>query len=314
MNHNMTIGVCCHWLEEVTKPKGKKEIVNVFDEKTLQLGRFQQGKYTNELIKSTYLHNVTRLAKMMPKINDAGYKLFRISSAMFPLADQVDRQLWDNPEVISQLKVAGDYIKNNGMRVTTHPGQFCVLSSDSDSVVAKSFVELNIHGWMFDAMGLDQTPFYAINIHGGKANRSSRLIEQIKSLPNNVRNRLTLENDESSYNVIDLLSVYKETFVPIVFDSHHHTFNQGDLTMEDAYEVSAETWPKSIKPLQHLSNTEPSLINGSFQDKRKHSDMIHYVPGVQLTGLIDNTVDVEIEAKMKNISTEQMKKQFSIIS
>lgn len=309
----MTTGVCCHWLEEKTKPKsGKKELVNIFEERTLQLGRYRQGKYAKEAIKETYVHNVRRLAEMMPFMHKNGTKLFRISSAMFPLADQVDRSLWDNPDVIKYLKNTGDYIKKNDIRVTTHPGQFCVLSSDSDAVVAKAFVELNIHGWVFDSMGLDHSPFYAINIHGGKSDRSSRLIDQIKSLPDNVRKRLTLENDESAYNVIDLLSVYKETGVPVVFDSHHHTFNDGDLTMEDAFAATTETWPRGIKPLQHLSNTEPSLVNGNFMDRRKHSDMIHYVPAVQLDALRNDTVDVEIEAKMKNISVDQLKKQFSI--
>jgi UV DNA damage endonuclease len=309
----MTVGICCHWLEEKTAPRsGKKELVNIFDEKTLQLGRYRQGKYTPELIKGTYVHNVMRLAAMMPFMHDHGVKHFRISSAMFPLADQVDRSLWDNSEVIAQLKIAGDFIKQHGIRVTTHPGQFCVLSSDSDTVVAKAFVELGIHGWMFDAMGLAHSPYYAINIHGGKADRSSRLIEQIKSLPDNIRKRLTLENDESAYNVLELLSIYKETNVPVVFDSHHHVFNDGELSMEDAHATTIETWSKGIKPLQHLSNTEPSLVNGNFQDRRKHSDMIHYVPDVQLQGLRDNTIDVEVEAKMKNFATIKLKKQFSI--
>lgn len=310
----MAVGVCCHWLEEKTKPRsGKKELVNIFDERTLQLGRYQHGKYSDESIKGTYIHNVSRLAEMMPFMHRNGVKLFRISSAMFPLADQVDRSLWDNPEVIKHLKNAGDYIKKNGIRVTTHPGQFCVLSSDSDAVVAKAFVELNIHGWIFDTMGLDHSPYYAINVHGGKADRASRLINQIKSLPDAVRKRLTLENDESAYNVIDLLSIYKETNVPVVFDSHHHVFNNAELTMEDAYAATAETWPKGIKPLQHLSNTEPELVNGNFQDRRKHSNMIHYIPEIQLQGLRDNVVDVEVEAKMKNFATIQLKKRFSIL-
>ena len=309
----MSIGVCCHWLEEKTKPRsGKKELVNIFDERTLQLGRYQQGKYSSDAIKDTYVHNVRRLAEMLPFMYDRGVRLFRISSAMFPLADQVDRTLWDNPEVIHYLKCAGEFIKSKNIRVTTHPGQFCVLSSDSDAVVAKAFVELGIHGWMFDSMGLDHSSFYAINIHGGKSDRSSRLIEQIKSLPDSVRKRLTLENDESAYSVIDLLQVHKETNVPVVFDSHHHTFNADGLSTEDAFAATQETWPDGIKPLQHLSNTEPSLVNGNFMDRRKHSDMIHYIPEVQLLSLRENTIDVEVEAKMKNIATNQMKKQFSI--
>ena len=309
----MATGVCCHWLEEKTKPRsGKKELVNIFEEHTLQLGRYRQGKYTTETIEETYIHNARRLAEMIPFIHKNGVRLFRISSAMFPLADQVDRSLWDNPKVVKHLKNAGDYIKKNGIRVSTHPGQFCVISSDSDAVIAKAFVELNIHGWVFDSMGLDHSPFYAINIHGGKSDRLSRLIDQIKSLPDNVRKRLTLENDESAYNVIDLLSVYKETGVPVVFDSHHHTFNDCDLTMEDAIAATRETWSNGVKPLQHLSNTEPSLANGNFMDRRKHSGMIHYVPAAQLNALRNDTIDVEVEAKLKNLAVFKMVKDFNL--
>jgi UV DNA damage endonuclease len=165
---------------------------------------------------------------------------------------------------------------------------------------------------MFDMMGLDHSPQYAINIHGGKSDRTSRLIDQIKSLPDNVRKRLTLENDENSYNVLDLLEVYQQTSVPVVFDSHHHTFNDGDLSMTDAFEAACETWPRGVKPLQHISNTEPSLSAGSVIDRRKHSNFIHYVPEPQLQALRDNTVDVECEAKMKNLAVFKMSKDFEI--
>jgi UV DNA damage endonuclease len=249
---------------------------------------------------------------MLPKIRATGVRLFRISSALFPLADQAPHELWDNAEVRRHLKTAGDFILANDMRVTVHPGQFCVLSSDSDAVVENAFRELAIHGWLFDEMGLDHTPKWAINIHGGKRDRSSRLIEQIRSLPDNVRRRLTLENDESAYNVIDLLEVHKETGVPIVFDSHHHTFNDGDLSMDEAFAVTQHTWPDGTRPLQHLSNTEPGMENGSFPDRRKHSNMIHYVPDCQLQALRDDTVDVEIEAKQKNLAVLKMSTDFQI--
>lgn len=307
------LGICCHFLKEETKPRsGEKFYVNAMEERTLQLGRYRSGKYTPEMIKGTYVNNVKNLATMLPKIRKYGARLFRISSAMFPLADQVDRELWDNDEVKKWLKVAGEYVLANDMRVTTHPGQFCVLSSDSDSVVEKAFVELGIHGWMFDAMGLDHSPKWAINIHGGKADRSSRLIEQIKSLPDNVRKRLTLENDENSYSVIDLLKVHQATGVPVVFDSHHHVFNDGELTMEEAFDASCQTWTGGVRPLQHISNTEPSLVNGSLLARRKHSDMIHYVPGPQLKALRDDVVDVEVEAKQKNLAVTKMATDFSI--
>lgn len=307
------LGICCHFLKEETKPRsGEKFYVNAMEERTLQLGRYRSGKYTPEMIKGTYVNNVRNLYRMLPVIRNTGVKLFRISSAMFPLADQVDRELWDSPEVRNYLKLAGDYVLANDMRVTTHPGQFCVLSSDSDSVVEKAFVELGIHGWMFDAMGLDHSPKWAINIHGGKGDRTSRLIEQIKSLPDNVRKRLTLENDENSYSAIDLLEVYQATGTPVVFDSHHHTFNDGDLSMADAHDLTMQTWPTGIRPLQHISNTEPALAGGSVTERRKHSDMIHYVPQPQLQSLRDDTVDVEVEAKQKNLAVFKMATDFGI--
>lgn len=308
------LGICCHFLKEETKPRsGKVHLVNEMEEKVLQLGRYRSGKYTPDQIKGVYINNVKRLAEMLPKIRRHGIRLFRVSSALFPLSDQVDRTLWDNPQVIAHLKTAGDFVKANEMRVSTHPGQFCVLSSDSDSVVEKAFVELEIHGWIFDKMGLPHSPQYAINIHGGKKDRASRLIEQIKSLPDHVRKRLTLENDESAYSVVDLLHVHQETGVPIVFDSHHHTFNEDNLTMEEAHNVTKETWPKDVKPLQHISNTDPSLINGNFQDRRKHSDMIHYIPQPQLLGLQNDDIDVEVEAKLKNIAVFDMVKKFNVL-
>jgi UV DNA damage endonuclease len=305
------LGVCCQWLEERAKPRGKVELVNAMHEKTLQLGRYNDGKYQPEQIKSVYLNNVKNLCNMLPKIADKGIRLFRISSALFPLADQVDRSLWDNDDIKSILRESGDFIKNTGMRVSTHPGQFCVISSDSDKVIQNSIRELEIHGWLFDMMGLERSPFYAINIHGGKANRMLKLTEQIRLLPDSVRKRLTLENDEMSYSVSDLIEVSSQTGVPIVWDSHHHTFNDGNLSMEDAMNVASQTW-NGIKPLQHISNTEPELAGGSFIERRKHSDMIHYVPPVQLHALRNNLVDVEVEAKLKNLSVLKMSKDFSI--
>jgi UV DNA damage endonuclease len=306
------LGLVCHFIEEQKKKNGETVFHNKFETKTLQLGRYKSGKYSEEQIKQTYIHNVQKTLEILPKVVNSGIFLFRLTSNLFPLYDLVPRGCWDNDEVKSTLKSIGQFITMHKMRICVHPGQFCVLSSDSDDVVHKAFVELETHAWMFDEMGLDTSPKYAINIHGGKADRTSRLIDQIKSLPSNVRNRLTLENDECSYNVMDLLPVYSETKVPIVFDSHHHGFNDGELSMEDAMEITMETWPSGIKPLQHLSNTEPHLVNGNFQDRRKHSDMIHYVPPAQLQAMRDDTIDVEIEAKLKNLSVTAMRTTFDI--
>lgn len=307
------IGVCCQWLESFKRPRsGDTQYVNVVNERSLQLGRYVAGKYSYEQIFATYRHNVQNLIRMLPRISMSGIRLFRISSSLFPLVDKVDKSTWDNDEIRNLLRDVGDIVKRTGIRITTHPGQFCVLSSDSDRVVENSFNELSFHGWVFDTMGLDRSPKYAINIHGGKSDRSERLIEQIKSLPQSVSSRLTLENDESAYSLVDLLSVHKETGVPVVWDSHHHVFNDDGITLDDAYTLAKLTWPSGITPLQHISNTEPAARGGSFTERRKHSNMIHYIPDSQLQGLRDDTVACEIEAKMKNIAVVDMANMFSL--
>lgn len=310
----MALGICCHWLDERTLPRsGRVEMYNAMDERTLQLGRYRSGKYSSDVIRGTYEHNVEALIQMLPRIVASGIRLFRISSAMFPLADQVDRSLWEsNEKLTSLLARAGQIIKDAGMRVTTHPGQFCVLSSDSPNVVDKAITELKIHGWMFDAMGLDRSSRYAINIHGGKSDRGDALAQRIDRLDDDVRTRLTLENDETAYSVVDLLRVHRQTGVPIVFDTHHHTFNEDSLSMEEAMMATMETWPDGIPPLQHISNTSPLLMEGSFPERRKHSDMIHYVPDVQLKFLREKRIDVEVEAKLKNLAVFDMAQKFDI--
>jgi len=161
-------------------------------------------------------------------------------------------------------------------------------------------------------MGLDRSPQCAINIHGGKSGRSDVLIRRINDLPETIRSRLTLENDESGYSVVQLLEVHKGTGVPVVFDTHHHIFNDDSLSMDEAMDATMETWPKGIRPLQHISNTEPGLENGSFVDRRKHSNMIHYVPEPQLKFLQYRKIDVEVEAKHKNFAVFDMAKKFDI--
>jgi UV DNA damage repair endonuclease len=74
-----------------------------------------------------------------------------------------------------------------------------------------------------------------------------------------------------------------------------------------------KTWG-NIKPLQHLSNTEIGSENGSFTERRKHSFNIHYVPEKQKELILENKIDVDVEAKGKNLAVLKMRKDFGIIN
>lgn len=307
----MPLGVVCHWLVPQTKRDGTVEWVNGMGERLLQLGRWRDGLYSEDQVAAVLQSNVENLERMARTIVKET-RLFRLSSNILPLMDIVPRYLWDTPEVRGPLSRAGKIFMDAGTRVVSHPGQFCVLSSDSDSIVANAVRELVSHAWVFDAMGLPQTPHAAINIHGGKRDRVDRLIASIRDLPWEVRARLTLENDESAYGVLDLLRVADATGVPICWDSHHWTFKTDDLTVDDAYRMSCETWTDGVRPLQHVSNSEPGPEGRSFMELRKHSQYLEFIPDPQLQGVRDGLLDLEVEAKMKNLAVAAIRKKYDL--
>lgn len=241
----MSLTVCCQWLEPRTKRDGSIVYENSIEEKLLQLGAFRKGKYTEEQIRQTYLNNVNELLKLVPKLNAANIKSFRMSSNVLPLFEFCEEIAKNSVELLSKFKLLGDMFKKSDIRVSCHPGQFAVISSDSDSVIANAIKELNYHAWMFDQMGFDSTPYYAINIHGGKRGNIERAIGTINCLPETTRKRLTLENDESSYSVPELIKIHEKTGTPIVWDSHHHTFNTGDMDISTACIETMKTWETS---------------------------------------------------------------------
>lgn len=307
----MSLAVMCQWLEPRKKRDGSIVYENIIDEKSLQLGAYKAGKYSEERIRDTYRHNVQQHIDLIPKLIENNIKSFRISSSLFPLFEFAGEIAKRDSVLLGSLDTLGRAFMQNGIRVTTHPGQFTVISSDRDVVVQNSIRELEYHAWVFDKMGLSQTPYNAINIHGGKANRSERILEALQSLPSNVKSRLTFENDEKCYNVKKLLQIHEKSGVPVVFDCHHFTFGSDDYDFDTAYKSTMATWG-NIKPLQHLSNTEPGKENASFNEKRSHSNYIHSVPPLQLASILDNTVDVDVEAKMKNLAVIKMRNDFNI--
>ena len=307
----MALTLCCQFLEPFTKRDGTIVYENAIEEKSLQLGMFNAGKYSDDRLTATYHNNIDQHIKLVPKLIKENFKSFRLSSSILPLYEFNHEKIWQDELLIKKIKNLGDLFKNAGIRVSTHPGQFCIINSDAEHVIKNSVRELEYHAWIFDTMGFECSHHYAINIHGGKRGNDKKLIETINNLKPNVKNRLTLENDERCFSVNQLFSVSKETDTPIVFDSHHHQFNQDGLDTSDAALKAITTW-HDAKPIQHLSNTEPGSESGSFTERRKHSQFIHYIPEVQQMLIEKDLVDIDVEAKMKNIAVLKMRKDFSI--
>ena len=290
----MNLGYAC-----INMSLGKKVTTNrtmvkkTFNEKGLD--------YVSELA----LLNAKDIVKILEWNRMNGIYFFRLSSALIPWGDNLDlTQLKDYKEIKFELKKAGDYAKFWNMRINSHPGPFNVLPSPNENVILSTIADLELHGKVFDMMGLSKTHYNNINIHcngvyGDKQSAMDRLITNFKRLSPSVRKRLTLENDDkaSMYSVKDLMYIHKHTGIPIVFDYHHHQFCTGGLSEEEALKLAATTWPNGIKQEVHYSESKALHENDNKQKPQAHSDYIKSLPDTY-----ELDVDIMVEAKAKELA------------
>jgi UV DNA damage endonuclease len=235
-----------------------------------------------------------------------GIKIFRISSDVFPWGSEYNLEdLPDYTKIANVLKGCGTYAKQNGLRITSHPGPFNVLTSPNPKVVENTIKDLELHGKVFDLLGLELSPYNKINIHcngvyGDKQSAMDRFCENFEKLSDSVKKRLTVENDDkaSMYSVKDLMYIHNRIGIPIVFDYHHHQFCTGDLSEQQALILAVSTWNKSgVKPVVHYSESKSLHENDAKLKPQAHSDYITNLPD---TYNID--VDVMVEAKAKELA------------
>jgi UV DNA damage endonuclease len=252
------------------------------------------------------LQNCRDLMPILKSNLENGIYFFRLSSNLFPWASEYEiSSLKDFVEIKFALSTAGEFAKNHGMRITSHPGPFNKLCSDSETVVQNTLTDLRIHGEVFDLIDLPRTHESKINIHlggayGEKEVAISRFIKNFARLPESVRARLTVENDDklSLYSTKELVeALTPHTGIPIVHDQHHHTFCDGGLTQEEAMNLAASTWPKGIRPIIHYSESLSEERGDPKIKPQAHSDYI--MREIQTYGM---DVDVMVEAKKKDLA------------
>ena len=270
-------------------------------------------KYASEL----GLANCKDLFEIIKWNKENGFDFFRITSNLFPWSSEYKLEdMPDYKEICNVLSDVGKYVNNNSMRITSHPGPFNVLTSPHPHVVTNCIKDLSIHGEVFDLMGLSRTPYNKINIHiggayGDKTSAMERFCTNFHRLPNSVKSRLTVENDDKAtmYSVVDLYEgVYKVIGIPIVFDYHHHAFCTGGLSEEDALEVAMSTWPTDIIPVVHYSESRSREQEDPKIRPQAHSDYV-----VDYIDTYGNEVDIMVEAKAKELAVLKYKELHKVV-
>ena len=268
-------------------------------------------KYAGELAEA----NLTDMIEILKWNHANGITMYRMSSSMFPWNSEYDiEELPNYNKIKSLLQRAGDYATKVGQRLTFHPGPFNILASPNPKVVNDAVWELTQHGKAMDLMGLPRTPYAAMNIHvggtyGDKESAIARFAENFKLLPECASSRLVLENDDkpSQYGVRDLYEIYKLCGTPITFDFFHHFCYEDSMPEKEALELCATTWPKGVRQLCHYSSSK-KLHEDNTVILRAHADYLYEF--IETYGM---DLDIEIEAKAKELALIKYHKEFSMI-
>jgi len=264
-----------------------------------------------DYISEITLKNAYDLETLLHWNEEHDIKFFRLSSDICPWASEFDMNtMKDIKEIKQVLARAGAYAQAHSHRLTSHPGQFNVLCSPKPNVVERSITDLTIHGTIFDWLGLPRSPYAKINIHlggayGDKEASMKRFCEAFQRLPDSVKTRLTVENDDkaSMYSVKDLYhGVHEVIGIPIVFDYHHHKFCTGDLTERAALELAMSTWPDDVVPVVHYSESRAIEQEDPKLKPQAHSDYVY-----DYIDTYGNKVDVMVEAKAKELAVKKYK-------
>ena len=257
------------------------------------------------------LSNCSDLEKIVSWNINNGYKFFRVTSNLAPWKSEYR---WDDMPDIEQIRKhlwsAGTMANTHNLRLTSHPGPFNVLTSPRPHVVTNCVRDLTDHGDVFDMMNLSHTPYNKINIHiggayGDKESAMKRFCENFELLPDSVKSRLTVENDDraSMYSVKDLYyGVYERIGIPIVFDYHHHKFCSGDMSEQEALEMAISTWPSDITPAVHYSESRREEQLDETIRVQAHSDYIY--DEIDTYG---HDIDIMVEAKRKELAVQKYK-------
>ena len=292
----MNLGYACINLtlaeEGVTTNRGM--IKKTFGEKGIA--------YASELA----LSNVQGLYKILEWNVAHDIRVFRVTSELFPWASEY--KIKDMPhyrEIREVLEACGKL----PVRLSSHPGPFNKVAG-SGATLDNTIKDLEIHSEIFDMMNLQASPWNKINIHvggayGDKGETLKRFAQNFQLLSQNLRARLTVENDDKPglYTVKDLESLHEMIGIPIVFDYFHHRLHPGTQTEEEAFHTAFKTW--SVRPTFHFSSSRREYENPEAK-KEAHSDWVH-----ETIPSYGKELDVMLETKMKELSLLKYREQHS---
>jgi UV DNA damage endonuclease len=323
------LGFACKFIDNVSQVNGIKATDDAKQYNTRAttvawLSR-QTKRVVEERLISIIEHNLDATYKLIKKVSeyDEHFRMVRISSDLLPVYTHPNyNYFYQDPDVISiletEFKQIGAFAVGNNVRLSFHPGQFCVLASDRADVVEKSILEFEYHAYMAKLMGYGQTfQDLKVNVHiSGKQGPKGIRDVYNNRLSTEARNVITIENEEFSYGIDDCLEL--ADIIPIVFDYHHHWVKTGNyLNITDPkVQQIIDSW-RDVRPVMHYSQSKPELFidgvvntNASKSALRAHSDDYWNSDINAQVFSFWEKFDIMCECKLKNLGMQKLFNEF----
>jgi UV DNA damage repair endonuclease len=327
------IGFCCKWLNDPSECGGMK--VNAVD-RNLN-GRSTTMRWLREHPAEAEQrqwdimnHNTSAAVRMIERVATlpANRRMVRLGSEMlqgYTEKDWID--WWQQTDVQNHLEKIfapiGETARRLDVRLSFHPGQFCVLASENPGIVERSIAEFEYHADMARWMGYGKEfQDMKINVHISGKRGPEGFKETYQKLSQEARNCITIENEENSWGLNDCLSI--SNIVPVVLDLHHNWIREGEYisATDDRVRRVVASW-RGVRPALHYSTSRedylvdhrPDVVpdyaalleSGHKKQKlRAHSDFYWNRATTDWALTFWDQFDIQCESKGKNLASEQV--------
>jgi UV DNA damage endonuclease len=250
-------------------------------------------------------------------------RMYRMSSDLAPYATHPDLPQFHNQlnEFKRELRQLGKKARTLDLRLSLHPSQFIVLNSPNEAIRKKSVWDLSVQAELLDGMELGPEAVMVIHAGGAYGDIDSGIDRWCRTwdrLPERVRARLVLENDDVRFSAANILRIQKRTGVRLIFDIQHFwCLNPEQLPLRPTFEKFLATWPAGQQPKMHFSSPRTEMREVTRNDRKTgkkkivlqqpiwtgHADFNHPFEFIAFCrNMADLEFDVMLEAKAKDLA------------
>lgn len=338
------IGFCCKYLHEDQSLKKKilediQRPLNTRGTTVSWLNR-QDKKVAEQRLYEIAKHNIQSAKNLVEYVGGLSpqQRMVRLSSDLLPVYTEPTWQyFWKDTDLVKEIAhdfaMVGQTARDLDVRLSFHPGQFCVLASDRPDVVQRSIEEFEYHVDMARWMGYGRSFMdMKINVHISGRKGAQGIIDVLPELSPEARNTISIENDEMCWGLDESLKL--KDHVALVLDIHHHWIRDEEYIQPSDHRVQQviESWrgqrpvihysysrcehlPDSSNRHEDMHDIRALLEQGCKKQKlRAHSDFYPNRKVNEWALSFLDSFDIQCEAKAKNLASAQLIEQASIIN